>query len=125
MRCLYSEEQKNKAIELYKQGVPVKDIAEQTGMENTAISKYAHAAGCEPRRQSSKRKKYKHCPNCRRTIELGGAKYCPYCATDLRSEKELLTEKTQRLFGMLQPLPSGDKDEARDIINEVIKYIKG
>lgn len=43
---------------------------------------------------------------------------------DIRSEGDILITRLQSLPGMLQPLTGSDRDEAIDIINDTIKYVR-
>lgn len=123
MNKRYTEEQINKVCDLYKQGVPVKVIEKATGINESAISRIAIREGCEPRRPRRKGK-YKTCLNCHKKINLTGVSYCPFCGNDLRPEKELLINDVERVIAYLAPLPSSDKDEARNILLKVKKYLK-
>lgn len=117
-------ETKEKVAEMYRnKSNKVADIARALNISRGQVAAIAREMGCEPRLVRGKGK-YKICPRCKRKAEIKGALYCPYCGEDLRTEKELLINKAQILFSMLQPLPSSDKDTARDIINELISYLK-
>jgi len=66
----------------------------------------------------------KVCPHCHRKIDIAGAKFCPFCATDIRSEKDVLREKVQRLYSMTSNLPLSTKDTAQEIIGEMLAYLR-
>jgi hypothetical protein len=117
-----TEEQINTIKELYPKGVVVTEIAKHAGCSTYAVSHYAEKAGYELRRP--KKSKFKKCPNCKRTIELKGARYCPFCATDIRDEKEIALERLNKLNGLLRSFPTNMADEATAIINDVVEYIK-
>ena len=72
----------------------------------------------------SRKTKIKKCPNCHRKIEVKGAKFCCFCGSDIREEKDIIIEKIQSLFGKLVLLPVDMRDEAQTIIHETIVYIK-
>lgn len=76
---------------------------------------------CHPKNQKSK---IKLCYNCHKKIELSGAKFCPYCGSDIRNEKEILIEQAQGIFPLLIHLPSNEADFARETISKIIEYIK-
>ena len=52
----------------------------------------------------------KTCPKCHKKIELKGARFCPYCATDLRNENEILAEKVERLKNLFLSIPETERD---------------
>lgn len=54
--------------------------------------------------------KGKTCPKCRKKIDLKGARFCPYCATDLRSLNEILVEKVEKLKGLFISIPETERD---------------
>lgn len=52
-------------------------------------------------------------------VELKGARFCPYCATDLRNQNELLAEKVERLKGMFVSIPETERDFFMQTLCEV------
>lgn len=72
----------------------------------------------------SRKLKSKTCPNCRRKIEVKGAKFCCFCGSDIREEKDIVIEKLQSLCGRIVLLPADMRDETQAIINEAIAYIR-
>lgn len=67
--------------------------------------------------------KIKKCPKCRKLIEIKGARFCPFCATDIRSESEVLKERATWLWQIVGVIGQNDRDKARDIINDIIAYL--
>lgn len=77
--------------------------------------------------QKGKRTNTKHrcCPTCHRPIIDKDYKFCPYCATDIRDEKELLIEKLGELWSRIYPvIGANDRDYVRSTINEITNYLK-
>lgn len=103
----------------------VTDIMEAYSLSSYTLKRILAEQGVELRQPQKgvRYNKTKKCPKCRRKVELKGAKFCPYCGADIRSEKELLFEKVNKLFGMLMLLPASSRDEAQAIIREVSQYI--
>lgn len=40
-----------------------------------------------PKSTSKAKSKIKICPNCRKKIELAGARFCPFCAADIAAKR--------------------------------------
>ena len=87
------------------------------------IKKY-NVPNRRPNGTASKMTKKKKCQNCKRTVQIKEARFCPYCGADLRSEKDFLIEKTEDLFGMCMFLPENQRDNAQKIIKEICDYLK-
>lgn len=65
----------------------------------------------------------KVCPKCRKVVELKDAKFCPYCANDLRSENELLAERLENLKSMYAYIPETQRDTFMQTICETINVL--
>lgn len=106
------------------------EVRQKWGLSSSAMAQLVVEMGGEFRVPAAHKPRnntadnVKKCPNCHRKIDLKGAKFCPYCATDIRNEKELTLEKVNKLFSMLILLPASSRDEAQAIITEIDKYIK-
>ena len=75
----------------------VHDIADKYGLHTSRIVDIVIEHGGTPRRPNALGKrggdKTKICPKCRKRIEIMGAKFCCYCGSDMRSNKEILKQK--------------------------------
>lgn len=117
-----TKEERERCCELYMQGVPVQEIADEFGIAKTTVSNIALTSGLTLRhpKSSSPRK----CHNCGEPVKKG-FRFCPYCGKDIRSEKEILTEDLKSILGSITLLPDGERDRARNTINKAISYIGG
>ena len=83
-------------------------------------ARIAVALGAKPRTkkfgQKQGDKKNKTCPNCKKTIEVKGARFCCYCGTDIRSSKDILIEKNKHLLNLIVDLPINNRDLFRDVL---------
>ena len=122
-RQYYTEERKKQIAEAYAAGLRTRDIAEKFSTDGSHIAKFAQEYGV-PLRKSKRQTSVKTCPNCRCKIDLKGARFCPYCATDIRDEKQILQEKMDKLFTMLVALPQSMRDEAQETIKAVSAYLR-
>lgn len=118
----YTDEQKNKIIEMYMQGIPTADISNKMGIPRPSISAIVRKEGV-PLRRPKGNKRILKCHNCKQVISISGAKFCPFCGTDIRSEKDLTVEALQNLLYVILALPQGDRDTARDTITKAINLL--
>ncbi len=91
-------------------------IIQETGNEFRQPNKH------KPRKPA--KRNVKVCPHCHRKIDIAGAKYCPFCATDIRSEVELLREEIEKLYGMFKYLPVNQADIAQEIVSKTLDYLR-
>jgi hypothetical protein len=85
----YSDEQRKKVIEMYVQGIPVREIANKMEIPGPSISAIVNRAGLPLRR-----------PKVNKRI-------LQFCGTDIRSEKDLTVEALQKLLYVILALPQG------------------
>lgn len=117
-----TNETKQQILEAYAdKSIKTREIVKKYHVSGATMTAIAKEAGVELRRP---RKNFKKCPKCHRTAEKNNANFCYFCGADIRSEGDILITRLQSLIGMLQPLTGSDRDEARDIINDAIKYVR-
>lgn len=106
----------------------VEALEQKYGVPRSAIARIAVEQGALPRKKSFGKKRNgdtaKVCPKCRRTIDIKGAKFCFYCGADLRSEKELLAERVEKVISLIRFLPQTERDEVQQILLSVIEELK-
>lgn len=121
-------EEKKEIMELYAdRSNKAHDIAKAYGLDPRGLADIVIEMGGQTRRPRTKqgaRKKNKKCPKCHRVIELSGARFCPYCGNDIRTETEILIERATWLWQIVGIVGENDRDKARDIINELINHLK-
>jgi len=105
----------------------VHDIADAYHITTAQVAKIAIEMGLPPRRpKAMKENKSRKCPKCHSVIDLKGVKFCPFCGTDMRTERDILIEKLSIAQGVIiRGLPAGDRDDVRDTLNAVVKYLRG
>lgn len=121
-KSVYSKEQIQKCLDLYKSGMPIEEISKETGIERTSISYIAKREGLQLRRK--RKSTLLVCPNCKSKVEIKGAKFCPFCGNDVRNENEVLIDELRHCLCLIQNLPCGDEDIARKTIFKVIDKLK-
>ena len=130
---MLTQEQKIAIYEDYKdRSKTVREIAAKHGIAHIHVTRIAVEMGAEPRLAKSygvKRKTHspteRVCPKCRKAIDVKGARYCPFCGTDIRSKKELLIERIENAMPLIMNLPTNMRDDAQKLFSDVIKELKG
>lgn len=87
----YEDSKVKEALEMYKdKSYKVRDIETMTGIPCSTISKWAKEAGIPLRapKQITSYIRSRKCPSCGKAIRIQDAKYCPYCAEELMTDKE-------------------------------------
>lgn len=103
-------------------------IAEQFSISKSMVTKIAIEQGAEPRRPKTFGKrggvKMKHCPKCKRIVTVKDAKFCCYCAADLRTETDRLIERVNKAMTLISFLPAQSRDEMQQLLLDTIKALK-
>lgn len=124
-------EQKAELLQDYNnREIGVRELEAKYNLNRTDLCHLAVELGATPRRPSvygTTRKKGTQtvaCPKCKKRIEVKGARFCPYCGSDVRSEKDKLCERLENAIQYVNLLPTGSADEVRDTILDTIKELK-
>lgn len=100
------------------------------------VEKVVKRAGLEQRRPRRKREKpeeptkktnvEKICPKCRKPVEAHGARFCPWCGSDVRSERQIVAEELERVLGVVcdMNVPADSKDRACNTLRNAIRLLK-
>ena len=92
------------------------------------VTRVAVEMGAEPRRKSYGKRRGNNaariCPKCRKVIEVKGAKFCCFCGADIRTEKELLIERVDKAFRVIQFLPASARDEMQQLFVDITEALK-
>ena len=123
MKKTYTEEQINRAMELYQTDKSIAEISKETGVSETSISKYARRFNLPIRRNSSSRDPYSRvCQFCRRKIALVEIQFCPYCGKDIREREDILKFDAKCLYKYQQYLPTEDRRKYKEIVDRLVRY---
>jgi hypothetical protein len=118
-----SMETKQAILEDYNNpNIKAHDVHNKYGISQQVMQRIVLELGGELRRPKSacsSKSGNKVCPNCHKKIEIKGARYCPFCATDIRSEKDILREKIDNMLALYTFLPEGTRDNFISTLNEV------
>ena len=126
---ILTEETKRAIFEDYNDhSKPTRDIAAKYGIDRVTVSRIAVEMGATPRRPNAYGKrggvKKTVCPNCHKTTDVKGARFCCFCGSDIRTEKEILCEKIDKVISYVRFLPENMRDEVRDVMLAAIKEIR-
>lgn len=121
---------------MYEAGSAYTEIQETIGCSTNAIIKVVEDFKLKPRRPGRKREKSeeptkktnveKICPKCRKPIEVHGARFCPWCGADVRSERQIVAEELERVLGVVCDVnvPADSKDRACNTLRNAIRLLK-
>ena len=123
-------QQRQEILGLYNDSsVGVKSIAEAYSIDPSTVCRIAKQEGASLRKPGigvAREKKFKHtipvvktCGTCKKKVELPGAKFCPYCGTDIRSPKEMLIQRIVAFAPKVRYLPENCRDELQNLLIDV------
>ncbi|MBQ9228762.1 MAG: hypothetical protein IJ168_08035 [Eubacterium sp.] len=127
IKRVFTPEETAAIVNDYKNNVVVRDIYSKYRLTSNQLTKILQENGVEQRmprgNSTNSTKRFRTCQCCKRKVEVRGARFCPSCGSDIRSEEQLLNERLNKLFTMLMALPSSQRDEAQQIIKDVAVYL--
>ena len=125
---MITQEERQKIFEEYcDRNITTTEIAERHSLRRSEIAHIAVEMGAEPRSKKAygKHKQHLHvCPKCRKRIDVKGAKFCCFCGTDIRSEKDLLIERINKAFEIIPFLPEAERDELQKLFLDITAQLK-
>jgi hypothetical protein len=107
MKRFILEETKNAIIESRKAGMRYNEISAKYGVSKSYVNRICLDAGIRAQTHSTRKTDGRTCPKCHRGPFPKEYTFCPYCTTDMRSERELVIESLQRAKDKL-PTPFDD-----------------
>jgi hypothetical protein len=109
-------ETRNAIIEARKAGMRGSEIAEKFNVAASTVSRVLIDAGLRTSTRGPRKHDGRTCPKCHRGPFPEEYTFCPFCTTDMRSEREHVIETLQRAKARLRvPL-----DDASSAINYAI-----
>lgn len=118
-------------VELYAAGRTYDEISQTIGISHGSIPKALRCAGIEldRRRTASSPKKTvveRVCPRCRREIPVAGARFCPFCGADARSERQIAAEELEAILGIVcdMAIPAEQKDRACNALRNAARLLR-
>ena len=117
-----------RVAELYAAGRTYDEIAQADGVNRGNIPNILRYAGIEFNRRTTKKTNADvRCPKCRKAVDVDGARFCPFCGADIRSERQIVAEELEKVLGVVcdMNVPAEEKDRACNTLRNAIRLLKG
>lgn len=136
MPILLKKETREEIARMYEAGASYIEIQKTVGCSPGAIIKVVEDFNLPPRRPGRKCEKAeestkktnveKICPKCRKPVKVHGARFCPWCGSDVRSERQIVAEELERVLGVVcdMNVPADSKDRACNTLRNAIRLLK-
>lgn len=121
MNKIFTDEIIKQICEQYANGEKVSVIAKQFNASTSYVSRLANQQGL--RRKTRVDGVAKVCPKCHKSIPIKGARFCPFCASDIRSSKDIALEKVCSIRKFVMLLPDSCRNEFDEALNMVVKEL--
>lgn len=103
------------------------EICEKYGISKSTLSNYVRAFGFEPRRNRIAYVPYVKreavCDRCKRTVSVPGARFCPYCGEDIRTESMKVQDSLSSLLSITNTIPESYRDTYVKTIRDAIRLL--
>ena len=130
-----SKETYDGIIRMYQSGASYDQIRGAFECSDSTIARIAKKCGlsrCGNRQivnvsePTKKTNVEKICPKCRKPVEAHGARFCPWCGSDVRSERQIVAEELERVLGVVcdMNVPADSKDRACNTLRNAIRLLK-
>ena len=104
-----------------------KEICEKYGISGSTLSNYVKAFGFEPRQNriayAPYGKREALCDRCKRTVSVPGARFCPFCGEDIRSESMKVQDSLSSLLSITNLIPESYHDAFVKTIRDAIRLL--
>lgn len=115
-------------VELYTAGRTYDEISQIVGVGCGNIPNILRYGGIEINRRTTKKTNADvRCPKCRKAVSVDGARFCPFCGADIRSERQIVAEELEKVLGVIcdMNVPAEEKDRACNTLRNAIRLLKG
>ena len=120
-----TKEQTERILELRRLGVSNKEIAEEIGCSPKIVSTVCVSHGLRQRSPQAAKANTRSCPKCHRGGFPEEYLFCPYCAADVRSERDKLLELLHRTVALFTPPCASENDsKAHYALQRAIGYLE-
>jgi hypothetical protein len=116
-----TETMKKEILERVKDGERYKDIAKDYDVQPSAISHLARKNGYRAR---GGEKTGKTCPKCHRGGLPTDYIFCPFCAADIRSEKEIVIGILERAIELQKPPFQETEAKINFALQKALDFVK-
>ena len=112
-------------------GLTRKEICDKYGISFSTLTNYVNAFGFEPRQRrivySTKPDKSKIqtvlCTRCKKSVSVPGARFCPFCGEDIRSESMKVQDRLSSLVELTSLIPENARDTFVKTIRDAIRLL--
>lgn len=115
---------KEQVIQDYISGMPIKEIGEKYHIDASIPGKLARKAGFPGRKRTEAEVSAKVCPKCRKITSVKGARFCPFCGADIRTEAENTVEKLEKSKELYRFIPETYRDDFLATMSAAIRLLK-
>lgn len=121
-----TEEQISRILEMQREGHPYKVIAAELQITDKTVSAVCLRHGIRRRRTSEEdAPRTLTCPKCKRDGFPADYLFCPYCAADIRTERDKLIDLLERTQALFTPPYSGEREsKAHYAISRALTYLE-
>lgn len=131
-----SKETADGIARMYREGASYEEIRKEFRCSVASITKVANRYALPPRRRgwsvgvaaepTKKTNVEKICPKCRKPVEVHGARFCPWCGSDVRSERQIVAEELKQVLGVIcdMNVPADSKDRACNTLRNAVRLLQ-
>ena len=107
------------------------EICEKYGISISTLTNYVKAFGFEPRQRHlmyPRKPKKNHtqtvlCTRCKKSVSVPGARFCPFCGADVRTESMKVQDSLSSLLSITNLIPDSTRDTYVKTIRDAIRLI--
>ena len=108
-----------------------KEICEKYGISCSALTNYVKAFRFEPRQRrlvypNKPEKNHTQtvlCTRCKKSVSVPGARFCPYCGADVRTESMKVQDSLSSLLSITNLIPESYRDTYVKTIRDAIRLL--
>ena len=103
------------------------EICEKYGISKSTLSNYVRAFGFAPRQNRIAYvpyvKRESVCDRCKRTVSVPGARFCPFCGEDIRTESMKVQDSLSSILSITNLIPESYRDTFVKTIRDAIRLL--
>ena len=103
------------------------EICEKYGISNSTLSNYVRAFGFAPRQNRIDYVPYGKrealCDRCKRTVSVPGARFFPFCGSDVRTESMKIQDSLSSILSITNLIPESYRDTFVKTIRDAIRLL--
>ena len=107
------------------------EICEKYGISSSTLSNYVKAFGFEPRqrhlmyphKQDKNHTQTVLCTRCKKSVSVHGARFCPYCGADVRTESMKIQDSLSSILSITNLIPESYRDTFVKTIRDAIRLL--